>query len=339
MKTYKIVFLALGVFLFGFFTTYYTLPYFFKKTPENSVVTQQESNLFETIKKTESEQSQKFAAVLLGSGGEGHSGGGLTDSIILVYVIPETKKAAIISIPRDLYVPGNRKINAEVSVNGYDSLKSVINGVTGIDTSKYAAVNFSNLIKLIDTLGGITVEVPKAFSDNFYPIKGLENELCGKSPQEVADLHVKYSGFQLEKQFECRYEQIHFDKGQTQLDGETALKFARSRHGDSDFGRSQRQFAILAGIIKKLATQSPFKNIEDAYNSLSGLVNTDLSLSQATELFNLYGNPEEYEIVNIQLTDQNVLVSSKSKIGEYILLPKAGQNNFSEIKKFISGLL
>lgn len=335
MGRYKIYLIGLSVFIFGFLVTYFTLPFFIKKPQINKPSAQTQNNLFDTVKKTEDTKSQEFSAVLLGSGGAGHSGGGLTDSIIVVHINPENKKATIISIPRDLYVPGNRKINAEVSVNGYDSLKSVLNGITGIDVTKYASIDFNSLIKLIDTLGGIEVNVPKTFSDDFYPVKGLENELCGKSPQEVADLHTKYSGFQLEKQFTCRYEQIHFDKGLTQIDGTLALKFARSRHGDSDFGRSERQFAILAGIIKKLATQSPFSSIEEAYNTLSGLVTTDLSLSQAVDLFNLYGNPEDYEIVNIQLTDQNVLVSSKSSIGEYVLLPKSGKNNFSEIKSYI----
>lgn len=337
---YKLVFLCLGVFILGLTSTYLILGFVIKKP--NTIPTLEPksyNNLFDTVKPKEEAKSQEFNVVLLGSGGAGHAGGGLTDSIIVVHVNPESKKAATISVPRDLYVPGNHKINAEVSVNGLDSIKSVLQGITGLPINKYAAIDFGSLIKLIDTLGGIEVDVPKTFNDNFYPVRGLENELCGKSAEEVATLHQKYSGFELEKQFECRYEQIHFDKGITRIDGETALKFARSRHGDSDFGRSERQFSILNGIIKKLSTQSPFKSIKDAYKSLSGLVTTDLTLDQMVELFNLYGSPEKYEITQIYLTDQNVLVSGKSSIGEYILLPKSGKNNFDEIKEFISSKL
>ncbi len=335
----KLAFICLGTFLLGIVGTYSVLGLVIKKPNQNSAPTKTYNNLFDTAKVSDESKNQEFNAVLLGSGGFGHSGGGLTDSIIVVHVNSEDKKAAIISVPRDLYVPGNRKINAEVSVNGVDSIKSVLDEVTGIPINKYASIDFNSLIKLIDTLGGIEVEVPKTFNDNFYPIKGLENELCGKSPEEVASLHTKYSGFELEKQFTCRYEQIHFDKGVTQIDGETALKFARSRHGDSDFGRSERQFSILLGIVKKLSTESPFKNIKDAYEDLSSLVQTDLNVDEAIELFNLYGNPEKYEITQIYLTDQNVLVSGKSSIGEYILLPKSGKNNFNEIKEFISSKL
>lgn len=331
----QLVLICVGVFLVGLLGTYAVLGIVLKKQNSSSQSVKNYNNLFDTVKSEPETKKQQFNAVLLGSGGEGHSGGGLTDSIIVVHVDSETKKAAIISVPRDLYVPGNRKINAEVSVNGQNSMKSVLQGVTGLEINKYASVDFGSLIKLIDALGGIDVEVPKTFDDNFYPIRGLENELCGKSPEEVAALHQKYSGFDLEKQFTCRYEHIHFDKGTTKVNGETALKYARSRHGDSDFGRSERQFSILVGIVKKLSTQSPFKSIEDAYKTLSKLVKTDLSLDETLKLFDLYGNPDKYEITQIHLTDQNVLVSSKSSIGEYILLPRSGKNNFSEIKTYI----
>ena len=335
-STFQLVIICLGVFLLGLLSTYLILGYIIKRPNPTSSQIKNYNNLFDEAKGTEEAESQEFNAVLLGSGGDGHSGGSLTDSIIVVHVDSKEKKAAIISVPRDLYVPGNRKINAEVSVNGLDSIKSVLQGVTGFSIDKYASVDFNSLIKLIDSLGVIEVEVPKTFSDNFYPIKGKENELCGKSAEEVASLHQKYSGFELEKQFTCRYEQIHFDKGLTKIGGSDALKFARSRHGDSDFGRSERQFAILTGIVKKLSTQSPFKSIEDAFESLSKLVKTDLSLEETLALFDVYGNPEKYEVTYVHLTDQNVLVSGKSTIGEYILLPRSGKNNFEGIKSYIN---
>ena len=334
---YRLYLICSAVFLLGFVSTYFLLPILTKKPQANINIqnAQINNNLFENVE-TPQEDSKEFSAVLLGSGGAGHSGGGLTDSIIIVNVNPETKRANIISVPRDLYVPGNRKINAEVSANGVESVKSVLNGVTGIEINKYASIDFNSLIKLIDTLGGIEVELNKPYNDYFYPIKGKENELCDMPPQKVTEVHQMYSGFELEKQFTCRYEQIHFDVGVTKIDGETALKFARSRHGDSDFGRSARQFAILTGIVKKLSTQSPFETIEDAYSVVTELVKTDLSLDEGVELFKLYGNPTDYEIKKIQLTDQNVLISGKSNAGEYILLPRAGKNNFDDVKSFIN---
>lgn len=338
---YKLPLIYLGVFIFGFAGTYFTLTFFkinlgTKAETIDSTQVAEERNLFEDIGENTTEKEESFNAVLLGSGGQGHSGGDLTDSIIIIHVEKESKKAALISIPRDLYIPGNYKINASVVNVGVENLKGTLQNITGLEIEKYASIDFGSLISMIDQIGGIEVTLNKPYEDKFYPVKGLENELCGKSPEEVAGLHAKYSGFDLEKQFECRYEQIHFDAGTTKVDGEKALKFARSRHGDSDFGRSGRQFAILLGIIKKLSTQSPFETIADAYKDLSQIVKTDLNLEEALALFEIFGNPENYEIKQIQLTDQNVLISATSQKGEYILQPRSGRNDFSAVKEYIN---
>lgn len=266
--------------------------------------------------------SDGYNIVFLGHGGEGHSGGGLKDSIILVHVEKKEKKAVLVSVPRDLWFSGH-KLNADPSI------KDAVAGITGLSINDYISIDFNSFVETIDGFGGIEINIPKQYTDNFYPVRGLENELCGKSPQEVADLHVKYSGFQLEKQFECRYESIHFDVGTTIVDGETALKYVRSRHGDGDFGRSERQFFFLKGLLTK--------NL--SINTITGLikmVKTNLTVSKIKTLVNLFGNPLDYEIKTIHLSDANVLTASKSSAGAYILLPKAGEGNFEEIKKFIT---
>jgi len=340
ISKFKLIALLVSIFLLGFSTTYLVLKKTSSARPSVSSTPTPQSknygNVFESASDTPNQAEGTFNAVLLGIGGAGHSGGQLTDSIIVVSVNSKTNKATLISIPRDLWVNGNRKINADVINVGYTGFESTLQGVTGLPINKYASIDFGGIIKLIDSLGGITVDVPKTFDDAFYPITGLENETCGKTAEEIASFHQKYSGFELEKQFTCRYEHLHFDKGQAKLDGATALKFARSRHGDSDFGRSERQFAILKGVVKKLSTQSPYKSIDDAYNSISKLLKSDLSLNETLKLFDLYGNPEKYTITEIHLTTENVLNQSKSADGQFILVPKAGNFNFSEIKKFIS---
>lgn len=275
---------------------------------------------------------EAYNVMLLGSGGQGHSGGGLTDSIIVVSVNSKTKKAALVSIPRDLWIPGNRKINTELSVNGYGGLASTLTGITGLEIDKYISIDFGNLIALIDELGGIEVNVPKAFDDYFYPIKGKENETCGLTPKQISDAHQNYSGFELEKQFTCRWEHIHYDQGVTSVNGEEALKLARSRHGDSDFGRSARQFAIILGIVNKVSLE----NIDSTYKSLSKLVSADIDLKTTKELLKLFGKPQDYQISEVHLSTLNVLNETKSADGQYILVPKAGNFNFSAVKNFIS---
>lgn len=331
-KKYLLGVISAGVFLIGFGGSYLILtltqkPKIVTSTPAPEPGPEETQGPFEPINTQTS-----YNVVLLGSGGEGHSGGTLTDSIVVVSVDSKNKKATLVSIPRDLWVPGNRKINAEVMVNGYDSLKSTLTSITGLEIEKYISIDFGSLIKLVDELGGIEVDVPKTFDDYFYPIKDLENETCGMTGEKIAEAHQKYSGFELEKQFTCRWERIHFDKGVTQIRGSDVLKLARSRHGDSDFGRSARQFAILKGIAKKISLD----NLDETYKTLSKMVKADIDLKTVEELAKLFGNPNDYQVNEVHLNTQNVFNETRSSDGQYILVPKAGNFDFSDIKSFVT---
>lgn len=277
-----------------------------------------------------------FTTVLLGSGGAGHDGGGLTDSIIVVNINSNTKKATLISVPRDLWVQGGHKINAVAHINGMDAVRGVVQNITGLETDYYTSISFSEYSNLIDKLGGIDVEVPNSFQDDFYPIKGEENNLCGKTEEEVFVLKNKFSGFELEKQFTCRYEKLKFEKGQTNLDGATALKFVRSRHGDSDFGRSQRQFAVLEGVLRKLLSLDALGNSVSILDSLLKLVKTNLTPGEIKSILSVLGNTGEYQVSQLQLSTDNVLREGYSADKQYILTPRSGNFNFSEIQNFVS---
>lgn len=269
-----------------------------------------------------SKDAKTFNIILMGSGGAGHSGGGLMDAIILVHVNVTDKKAALVSIPRDLWFSGH-KINADPSI------KDAVSGITGLSISNFIKIDFGSFIKMIDSLGGVTVETKKAYVDNFYPVRGKENELCDMSPDKVAELHTKYSGFELEKQFTCRYETISYGVGPHEMSGDDALKYVRSRHGDGDFGRSRRQFEVLKAILQK----ANIKSVETAFD----FVNTDLDLSEVNTILEEVGNPLDYSVSSINLTDENVLVSGKSNAGAYILEPKNG--DYNSIKEFIKSSL
>lgn len=307
-----------------------------------------------------------FNVLLLGYGGAGHDGGGLTDLMILASLDTKEKKAVLISIPRDLWVAlpvdydnkRNFKINAAHAIGSdetkYPNKKPIYRGelgggelakyaasiVTGLDVNYFVSVNFNGLIDAINLLGGIEVDVSHPFDDYFYPIKGLENEICGKSPEEIADVHAKYSGFQLEKQFECRYEHLHFEKGKQKMDGETALKFVRSRHSDQyggDFARSERQHAILAAVKDKLISIDAVSQASPIFKELTESVKTDLNSETIKQVITAIGNPSDYEISHIYLTEDNVFYSSTSSGGQFILIPREGVNEWSGIHKFISG--
>ena len=307
-----------------------------------------------------------FNVLLLGYGGAGHSGGGLTDSITLANVDTKEKKVALVSIPRDLWIAlpvdydnkQNYKINAAYAIgeddNKYPNKKPVYRGedgdgelakyaasiVTGIEVDYYLSVDFAGLVDAIDLLKGIEVDVKHPFDDYFYPVKGLENETCGISNEDITDFHQKYSGFQLEKQFECRYEHLHFEKGTQQMDGETALKFVRSRHSDQyggDFARSERQHEILIAIKDKLITLDAISQTSTLFNKLVGSVHTDLDKDALRDMLTVFGSPGEYAVAHIYLTEDNVFYSSTSSGGQYILVPREGVNSWDGVHKYISG--
>lgn len=299
-------------------------------------------------------KGSSFSALLLGYGGKDHDGGYLTDSIILIRVDPKQKKAVLITIPRDLWVQiprdGNNttanKINAAYAMGlnkgdaGAGTLAKYVAGyITGINADYFVSVDFENFKNIIDTLGGISVNVVQNFDDNFFPIKGKENDTCGKSAAEIETLKQKYRDFELEKQFACRYEHLHFDKGETVMNGDTALKFVRSRHSDTyggDFSRSQRQLAVLQAVETKLISLNALSKGSKIINQLSSMVRTDLGLSQINTIIDLLGNPNDYKINEIQLTDSNVLTDSVGPGGQFILIPKDGVDNWSGVQKFIS---
>ncbi len=242
----------------------------------------------------------------------------------------------MIAIPRDIWVD-NFKINAAYTVS-VEATKQAVEKVTGLPVDYYAAVDFSRFESAINALGGISVDVPVAFDDFFYPVKGLENELCGMTPEKMAEIHRLYSGFDLEKQFACRYEHLHFDTGLQLMDGATALKFIRSRHSaehGGDFARGVRQQAVLTALRNKLISLDALKNIDEFLTEFSQLIVSDITEADVVELLSHTGNPADYSSTNININTDNYLKNSTSSDGQYILIPNRGIGNWEEVHTFI----
>lgn len=306
-----------------------------------------------------------ISVLLLGYGGTGHDGGTLSDVIMLVRVDYASKRVALVSIPRDLWVelPVRSDLNEQHKINmahaiglddtryplkepkykgeagGGEMAKYAVEKVTGIPVDYFISVSFEGFSQIVDSLDGIEVEVPVAFDDHFYPVKGLENETCNFTEAEIELFHRQYTGFDLEKQFTCRYEHLHFDAGLQHMDGETALKFVRSRHSDThggDFARSQRQQVVLNAVKDKILSLRVFNNPKEFVDKVSNATKTDADLVLIDEIVKLIGNPGDYEIVNINLTTDNVFINSRSTEGQFILLPREGNNKWSETHNFVA---
>lgn len=305
-----------------------------------------------------------YSILLLGYGGGKHEGGLLTDSIMLAEVVPHEEKVRLISIPRDLWAPmpisgdetTNRKINEAYAIGsddkkyankkveftgdagGGEMAKYVVEQVTGIKPNYFAAIDFDGFTKIIDSLGGIEIKVARTFDDPYYPIEENINDLCGKSEEEVKSLEATMSGDKLDQQFSCRYENLHFDKGNQHMDGVTALKYARSRHSNmdgGDFNRAERQKLVVTAIRDKVINIGFISKIVPTIQTLTKHITTDINFTKMSELITKIPEVAEYKVVSIALTDANVLENAKASTGQFILSPKIGENDFSEIKEFI----
>src|SRR5690606_22235607 len=116
------------------------------------------------------------------------------------------------------------------AAGGGELAKYAVSKILGQPVQHFVALSFAGFTKSIDVLGGVQVRVNNTFDDYWYPIEGEEDNSCGRSEEDIAALTATLSGNLLEQSFPCRYEHLHFDAGVTPMDGETALKFVRSRH-------------------------------------------------------------------------------------------------------------
>jgi len=313
--------------------------FFFKKT--EPLVSPQASQPAESqfsfdISPTPAPEGE-FNILLLGRGDPAHEGSSLTDSLMVLHLETSNKTAALIFIPRDLWV--GLKINETYTKKGFEGVEQAVGFATGLSIQNAILVDFNGFTQIINILGGVDVNVEKAFDDYYYPIAGKELDNCGKPNEELAEINAKLSGFELEKQYTCRYEHLYFDAGKTHMDGATALKFARSRHSaqsGSDFARGGRQQAILFGVKDKLISLEALKNVDKLFGKMIKLVKTDLDLETTKSIADLIINPKEYKISQIIPSEENILTPSKSPTGQFILVPKAGDGNWDDFQEFIT---
>jgi len=293
--------------------------------------------------------------LLLGYGGAGHQGGFLTDAILVAHLNFKTQTFALISIPRDLWIAypdgNNRKINSawsygakaaeeskkhldqDEALSGSSTVKSLATTITGLPINYFVAIDFVGFQRAIgEVLDGISVNVPEPLSDPWYPIQGEELNTCGLTAEEVSELTQKYSGFDLQKQFPCRYEHLQINKGPTAFEGGDALKYVRSRHSGSDFERSQRQMAVILGFRDKLIKVNALDDAIKFFKSFLYTIKTDLDESAVAYLAPALKNTGNYQEVFINLDTTNVFQETKSSSGQFILLPKS---DWKEIHDYI----
>lgn len=273
--------------------------------------------------------------LLLGQGDETHDGVDLTDTIILASLDPGTRSAAMVSIPRDLYLSTSRmgagRVNAlyrdfkywlmrnedmteaEAERAAMRELQEELSRTFGIELHRVVKVDFIGFVQAVDALGGIDIEVPEDLYDTQYP-------------------GPNYG-----------YETFSILAGPQHLDGETALKYARSRHSTSDFDRSRRQQQILQALSEKAKSEGTLTSpgqITSLLRIMDEHVATTLTFREMVTLANVATRIDRGRIVSAQFNLEGpggfLYPPPRDQYGgAAVLVP----NSWDEVRTFIRLLL
>lgn len=293
---------------------------------KNSYLVRQITHIISSKEKyLKGEQDDRINFVLMGMGGEGHDGPYLTDTLMIASFKPSTKEAAIFSLPRDMIVPispGNyRKINAVYTIGqnngigGGEFVKQVISKTFNINIDYYAAVDFKGFVEMIDEIGGVDINVDKSFTDYQFPT------------------------------YDEKYQTVSFQSGWQKMDGITALRYARSRHGNngegSDFARIKRQQKIILAAKDKMTSFNTLinpKKITNLFSMFTKYTSTDLEPWEAVKLVHLAKDLNTQKIITQSIDDRpgGYLKAGIALDGAYILQPTTG--NFDQISLLIKNI-
>lgn len=274
--------------------------------------------------------------LLIGKGGEGQTAPDLTDTLLLASIDPVQNEAALVSVPRDLFVENESgyamKINAIYSTAkqnrlakgddsdsdkqaaedaGLDAIKTSVSEVLGVPVHYYMMVDFKAFEDAINTVGGVTVDVQEPLYDQTVAW------LLGGNPLVAGE-------------------------GLQTFDGKRALLYARSRKGSArgDFDRTERQREIIVALQKKVLSVGTFSNpykVVDLLGTFGDRVRTDLNgLDEVKRLYEIGQQIGSDKIASVGLADPpNVLVETGMIGDQSVVKPVAGLNQYEEIHSYI----
>lgn len=269
--------------------------------------------------------------LILGIPGKPNNAPYLTDTIIVAQINRNTDNTSIntVSIPRDLLVENNgfwQRINA-LYVNGksqshnkgIENIKLKVEEITGIPITNCVMIDIMAVKELVNQVNGINISVPKDIHDPRFPGPGNS------------------------------YETFEIKKGWRYLDGDTALRYARTRNDfEGDFGRIKRQLQIIRALKEKIFSLNPVFNIAKFFKILKTLnnhVETDLSYLKIAGLWNLSKNIDinnSHHVILDTGPEKSILRGTTMMMGEQeasVLIPVEGIGEYAGIQNYIKTLL
>jgi LCP family protein required for cell wall assembly len=204
-----------------------------------------------------------------------------SDTMMLASIDPVSKSAALVSLPRDMWVNipgctarsgcigGQQRINVAHAVGGPDLAVQTVTTDFGIPIQYYARVDFRGFQQMVDAVGGVVIDVDWPVKDDEYP---------------TADYG---------------YMRIYFGPGPQLMDGAQALEYARSRHGVNDFARAGRQQKVIVSVRNRVLQMNMLSRAPELIGIAQNSVSTNLSPVQMLGLAKLMSQIDKDRIANL----------------------------------------
>jgi len=251
--------------------------------------------------------TERITVLLLGIDERAQENGPFrTDTMMLLTLDSVAKTGGVLSIPRDLWVPipgyKDGRINTAHFLGdlyghtggGPALARDTVEYNIGVPINYYVRVNFQGFVTLVNLIGGIDIYVEKAIYDPTYP-----------------DYHYGYAPLAIEAGWQ------HFE-------GEMALKYARTRHGSTDFARSQRQQQVMLAVLERITSLNLLpqlaQNAPKLYETLEMAIQTDLALDQILALANVAMQVNREEI-RFGVIDHTCTQAWVTPSGAQVLIP------------------
>ncbi len=229
-----------------------------------------------------------------------------TDTMIVLTIDPENNTAGILSIPRDLWVPIPGYSENRINTAHYTGdLKKYPGGGPalaiktvqynfGITIHYYVRVNFSGFVEAVDTIGGVDIYVEKEIDDPLYPDSAYG------------------------------YDPLYIPAGLQHMDGELALKYARTRHGGSDFDRLRRQQQVIMAVRDKVLRfgmlPQLLPKLPELLKTVGDAVQTDLQFDEMHNLVQLASKMDD-EHIKTAVIGSSMTVPTTTPNGAQVLIP------------------
>lgn len=265
----------------------------------------------------------RLNVLLMGRGGTENEAPDLTDTLLIASIDLENQSTSLLSIPRDTWVTVNgsgMKINATYStikqnaiakgtnkddaeVEGIKKTIEVVRNVAGVPIHKYVLTDYKAFRDVVNALGGVDITLDKAIYDSF-------------------------TGWS-------------FKAGPQTMNGDTALKLARSRHGSArgDFDRNENQRKLLIAMRKKATSTGIVANpvkLNSLANAVQKNIKTDLSIDEAKTVFDKTKEMQDSSIVSLDLAKPDEpLVTTGNINGQSIVRPTLGISDYTKIRAYV----